>query len=211
MGQFLRIERHSELKSTVGFAISYFVYLWKMKIIFFILLMGMTCFLQAQQFVCKNGKVHFFSKAPLEDIEANTTQAVCALNTETGKIFAKIPVNTFRFKEKLMEEHFNENYLESDKIPYATLDAAIQEKIDYTKDGEYPITLTGMLNIHAVKKAYTINGKLTVKNGVPVVGTAEFSVVLVDHKIKIPKVVVMNIAEVIKVNTEFAFEQYQKP
>lgn len=164
----------------------------------------------AQQFVCKEGKVHFFSQAALENIEATTRQVVCALNTENGKVFAKIPINSFRFNEKLMEEHFNENYLESDKIPYATLDAVIQEKIDYTKDGEYPIKLVGTLDIHAVKKEYTINGKLTIKNGVPSIGTANFSVALVDHKIKIPKVVMMNIAEVIKVDVEFAFEKYEK-
>lgn len=170
----------------------------------------MCCFFgNAQQFVCKEGKVHFFSQAALENIEATTQQAVCALNTENGKIFAKIPINSFRFNEKLMEEHFNENYLESHKIPYATLDAVIQKKIDYTKDGEYPVTLTGTLDIHAVKKTYTINGKLSIKNGIPSLGTANFSVALVDHNIKIPKVVMMNIAEVIKVDVAFAFERYE--
>lgn len=181
-----------------------------MKTILSLLILSLCITTNAQQFVDKAGKVHFLSKSPLEDIEATSQQAVCALNTETGKVFAKIPINSFRFQNKLMEEHFNENYLESDKIPYATLDAVIKEKIDYGKDAEYPVTLVGALDIHGVKKSYEIPGKLSVRNGMPTIGIAKFSVALADHKIKIPKVVVANIAEVIQVDVNFTFELYRR-
>ena len=164
----------------------------------------------AQQFVAKNGKVHFFSKSPLEDIEATSSNTVCALNTSTQKVYAKIPVKSFKFTDKLMEEHFNENYLETEIFPNSVLDAVIVEKIDFTKDGVYDVTLKGTLDMHGVKKDREIKGKLTVQNGVPVSATADFIVKLADHKIKIPKAVVANLAEEIKVDINFAFEKYEK-
>lgn len=164
----------------------------------------------AQSFVDTKGKIHFFSKATIEDIEATSLQTVCALNTDSRKVFAKIPIKSFEFSDKLMEEHFNENYLESEKIPYATLDATIIESIDFTTDGVYDVTLAGTLDLHAVKKPLNIKGKLTIANGVPIKATADFIVALADHKIKIPKIVLMNIAETIKVDVAFNFTKYEK-
>ena len=109
-----------------------------------------------------------------------------------------------------MQEHFNENYLESDEFPTAVLDMVIAENLDFTKDGSYDVTLTGTLDMHGVKQPREIKGKLTIKNGAPVNATADFEVKLVDHKIKIPKAVIMNIAEKIKVDVDFTFEKYQK-
>jgi polyisoprenoid-binding protein YceI len=86
----------------------------------------------------------------------------------------------------------------------------IVENIDFTKDGTYDVTLKGTLDMHGVKQAREIKGKLTIKNGAPVRATATFIVKLVDHKIKIPKAVVMNIAEEIKVDVDFTLEKYQK-
>ena len=85
-----------------------------------------------------------------------------------------------------MEEHFNENYMESDKYEYSSLDGVIVENIDFTKDGVYDVTIKGTLEIHGVKVEREIKGKLTIKNGVPVNGTAKFDIKLADHKIKIP-------------------------
>ena len=164
----------------------------------------------AQQYACKSGKIHFFSKSPIEDIEAVSKNAVCVVNASTAKVVAKIPVKTFGFKDKLMEEHFNENYLETDIFPNAGFDAAIAEKIDYAKDGVYDVTLKGTLDLHGVKQPREVRGKLTVKNGQIANATADFNVKLADHKIKIPKAVVMNIAEEIKVDLNFDFEPYVK-
>ena len=109
-----------------------------------------------------------------------------------------------------MEEHINENYLETEIFPNSVLDAVIVEKIDFTKDGVYDVTLKGTLDMHGVKKDREIKGKLTVQNGVPVSATADFIVKLADHKIKIPKAVVANLAKEIKVDINFAFEKYEK-
>ena len=164
----------------------------------------------AQQFICTDGKTHFFSKAPLEDIEATSAKTVCAINTSTRKVFSKIAVQSFVFRDKLMQEHFNENYLESDKFPYSVFDAEIKEGIDFAKDGTYDVTLVGTLDMHGVKQNREIKGKLTIVNGAPVRATAEYFVKLKDHKIKIPNAVLMNIAEEIKVDVDFTFIKYEK-
>ena len=186
-----------------------------MKAILFSLLTAFVIQLSAQYkyantYACTKGKIHFFSSSPLEDIEATSNLAGCAFNTQTKKVYAKIQQASFVFKDKLMQEHFNENYMESEKYPYAILDMIIVEDIDYTKDGVYDVTLKGTIEMHGVKQEREIKGKLTIKNGAPVLATAVFDVKLVDHKIKIPKAVVMNIAEVIKVDVELVLEKYTK-
>ncbi len=164
----------------------------------------------AQQFVAKTGKVHFFSATSMENIEATTGSAVCALNTSNKKVVVKIRNTSFKFKDGLMEEHFNENYMESDKYEFSTLDGMITENIDFTKDGVYDVTIKGTIDIHGVKVQRDIKGKLTVKNGVPVNGSTKFDVRLADHKIKIPSLLGSNIAEVIPVDAEFNYEKYEK-
>lgn len=177
-------------------------------IIIIALLAGYT--VSAQQYVDKTGKAHFFSKTSMEDIEATTTSAVAILNTTTKKVLVKIKNNTFKFKDGLMQEHFNENYMESDKYEYSSLEAVIVENIDLTKDGVYDVTLKGTLDIHGTKVEREIKGKLTIKNGAPVNGTAKFDVRLADHKIKIPSLLGSNIAEVIPVDVEFNYVKYEK-
>ena len=177
-------------------------------VILFAVLIGYTS--EAQQFVAKAGKAHFFSATSMENIEATTTSAVCALNTSNKKIVVKIRNTSFKFKDGLMQEHFNENYMESDKYEYSSLDGAIVENIDFTKDGVYDVTIKGTLDIHGTKVDREIKGKLTIKNGAPVNGAAKFDVRLADHKIKIPSLLGANIAEVIPVDVDFNFEKYEK-
>lgn len=164
----------------------------------------------ADTYACQKGMVHFFSATAMENIDATTNSAICVLNTKTKKVFCKLKQSSFTFKDKLMREHFNENYMESDKFPVAQLDMVIVEDIDFTKDGTYDITLKGTLEMHGVKKEREIKGKLIIKNGQPVSATAEFMVKLADHGIKIPSIVGANIAEDVKTNVEFAFEKFHK-
>lgn len=161
-------------------------------------------------FVTTQGKVHFFSATPLENIEATTSKAICVFNTQTQKINAKILITSFTFKDKLMQEHFNENYLESDKYPHSIFNGEIVEKLDLSKDAELPVTIRGTFDIHGVELAREVKGVLTIKNGQPINATVKFDVHLVDHKIKIPKAVMLSIAEVIAVDLNFNFLPYQK-
>jgi hypothetical protein len=172
------------------------------------LLIGYTA--TAQQYVDKAGKIHFFSTTSMENIEATSSSAVAVLNTTSKKVVVKIRNSTFKFKDGLMQEHFNENYIESDKFEYSSLEAVITDNIDFTKDGIYDVTLKGTLDIHGTKVEREIKGKLTIKNGAPVNGSAKFDVKLADHKIKIPSLLGSNIAEVIPVDVDFNFEKYEK-
>lgn len=164
----------------------------------------------ASTFVCTNGKTHFFSSTPVENIDAVTEKSFCIVNTDSRKVTAKIPIRSFKFKKDLMEQHFNENYMETDKFPYAMLDAFITDSIDFTKDGEYDVNLKGAITIHGVKQERTIPGKVTIKNGLLHKATSVFMVKLADHNIKIPKIVFANIAEDIKIDLEYIFERYKK-
>jgi polyisoprenoid-binding protein YceI len=187
-----------------------------MKTIFSILLIAFAVCAFAQgdkyagSYICQDGRVHFFASTPFENISPVSNTAVCALNTQTKKVQAKVRMNSFVFANSLMQEHFNENYIESEKYPYGILEAEIVENIDYSKDGVYDITLKGTFEVHGVKQEREIKGKLTVQKGQPVSATAEFEVKLVDHNIKIPTAVVAKIAEVVKVDVNFKFKKYHK-
>jgi polyisoprenoid-binding protein YceI len=109
------------------------------------------------------------------------------------------------FEQPLMQEHFNENYMESEKYPNASLDGIIQEKIDYTKNGEYVATVKGKLTMHGVTKDIEVKGKLTVKDNV-IVMDAKFQAKLEDYKILLHK----NVAKVIDVTINSKLEPFEK-
>ena len=124
-----------------------------MKFFLIILFFLQIHFLQAQKFACRNGEITFFSKTIQEDIEAKSKEAIIILDTTTGKVYTKMLIKLFTFKKKLMQDHFNENYMESDKYPYGILAAKIMEPSPYYKDGIYHVTMEGNMEIHGVKKA----------------------------------------------------------
>jgi polyisoprenoid-binding protein YceI len=159
----------------------------------------------SQLYLGKAGETSFYSEAPLENITAVNKQVTAALKVETGDVAVKMQMNQFQFPNKLMQEHFNENYMESSKFPTGTFTGKIQEKIDFTKDGIYDVTTKGNLTIHGVKKERTITGKLTIK-GTTLTLVSNFDVKLVDHKIDIPTIVFAKIAEVIAVKNTINLE-----
>jgi hypothetical protein len=164
---------------------------------------------QGKTYVCETGKIHFFASTAVSDIEATSNTGGCTLNTQTKKISAKVAMQSFVFKLKKMQDDFNEDYAESTKFPDARLEAVIVSNVNFTKDGTYNVTLKGTFEMHGVKTDKVIQGKLTIKNGQPVNATAQFDVKLVDHKIKVPTIVVVKIAEVVKVDVNFAFTKLQ--
>lgn len=147
----------------------------------------------------RNATLGFFSSAPMEDIEAKTSRGASALNIKTKAVYFKVAINTFVFKKKMMQEHFNENYLESDKYPYAEFKGSITDNVDLTKAGTYSVNVAGTLTIHGVAKDYKTKGTITVGSG-NINANAKFNVSIADHKIKIPTLVVKNIAEVVEVS-----------
>ncbi|MCC8427152.1 YceI family protein [Mucilaginibacter sp. UR6-11] len=172
-----------------------------MKHISIILLAWLSIMNQTGQglYACKNAQISLFSSAPIEDIAAKTSSGTSVYNSATGDLIFSVAINTFKFPKALMQEHFNSDYLESDKYPRATFKGKIQEHPDLTNDGNYPITVTGELDVHNVKQTRTIPATLTVAGGI-ITMKAEFTVKCVDHHIDIPRLVFHNIAESIKIN-----------
>lgn len=169
------------------------------------LVMIMSHALMGQTYKSRSTQFTFFSQAPLENIKAQSNQGVSALNTNTGGIYFKVKIRSFQFRKGFMQEHFNEKYMESDKYPDAEFKGKINEVIDYKDEGVYPVTVTGDLNIHNVSKEYTVKATLEIKSGL-IKGESVFNVRVADHKIKIPKLVFRNIAEVVEVTVLVEYE-----
>jgi polyisoprenoid-binding protein YceI len=172
-----------------------------MKYISIILLAWMSINNQAGQdlYVSKNAKISLFSSAPIEDIKASSSTGASVFNAATGELAFSVAIRSFQFPKSLMQEHFNSDYMESDKYPRATFKGKIKENIDVSKDGTYPITVIGDLSVHGVTQNRSITGKLIVSGGT-ISMTSEFVVKCADHNIKIPSIVFHNIAESIQMN-----------
>jgi hypothetical protein len=155
-------------------------------------------------YACKNVEISLYSSAPIEDIAARTSSGTSVYNTATGDVVFSVGIPTFKFRKSLMQEHFNSDYLESDKYPRATFKGKIQEPVDATKNGTYPVTAVGELDVHGVKQSRTIPGTLTVNNGTLILSSA-FIVKCVDHHIEIPKIVFHNIAESIQMKVSATY------
>ncbi|ASU35162.1 YceI family protein [Mucilaginibacter xinganensis] len=176
-----------------------------MKHISIILLAWMMNFQAGQElYVCKNATISLFSSAPIEDIKASTSTGVSVLNTATGELNFSVAIASLKFEKSLMQEHFNSDYMESDKYPRATFKGKIAEKIDAAQDGTYPVNVTGDLTVHNVTAHRTIPGTLVIKGGV-ISMKSEFMVKCADHHIDIPRIVFHNIAETIKINVSATY------
>jgi polyisoprenoid-binding protein YceI len=162
---------------------------------------------QAQIFQTSSATVDFKSNAPLELIEAKSVRLKGAIDTQKKTFAFSIPIQSFQgFNSALQREHFNENYLESHTFPNATFTGKIIEDLDFNKEGTYTVRAKGRLFIHGVEQERIIKSKLQIKDGQFVVN-ADFSVLLEEHQIRIPKVVYQKIAEEIAVHIEATFEQ----
>lgn len=156
-------------------------------------------------FLADKMKVSFFSEARMENIEAtSTTASSAAINATNKDVVFKVSIQSFRFEHKLMEEHFNESYMESDKYPYAILKGKIMEDIDLTKEGKYNVTVEGTIDVHGIVKARKFTGTIENKAGRLFVD-AEFMLPVADHKIDIPNDKLSNISQTIKVNLHAEF------
>ncbi|MCF8230701.1 MAG: YceI family protein [Bacteroidales bacterium] len=176
-----------------------------------LLLLLMASSVTAQRYITKNGYIRFFSSTPVEDIKAHNRQVQAALNSETGEVVFKVLMKSFSFKKALMQEHFNEKFVESDKYPNSTLKGKITniDEIDFTKNGEYPAKVGGKLTIHGVTNSIKEEGTLTVEGGT-VHAQAEFMVTVADYDIKIPSSVRENIAKEVKVTVDCKLKKFKK-
>lgn len=176
-----------------------------MKIVFIcwvFLLVGAQWSTAQQKFKCTNGKVKFFSSAPLEDIEAISEKVSAIYNNQNGEVAAIIPISSFEFDNGLMQEHFNENYMESEKYPKASFSGKIEKPENNLPGTIFQTEVKGKLTIHGVTKERIIPLTLTYLEDGSVKVTSKFMVKVADHKIKIPSIVFQNIAEEVEVTLD---------
>ena len=159
---------------------------------------------QSYIFETRQGNITFFSSAPLEDIEAKNNKVISLLNVRNNEIAVRVPIKQFQFRNRLMQEHFNENYMESERFPYATFKGKINEKVDFSKPGTYNVTAAGDLNVHGVSRKRTLNGILRVTDSGMLLET-KFDIPLADHNIKIPRLVFNKIAERIAASVSISY------
>ena len=164
--------------------------------------------LSAQKYVTKNGMIRFYSEAPAEKIEAVNNQVNCALDASNGNLVFKVLIKSFEFEKALMQEHFNENYMESDKLPNSTFSGSIQNlsDVNFSKDGEYKVKVKGSLTIHGVTKEVEHEGNVIVEGG-KLKLVSVFTVKVKDYNIKIPNTVVNNISEDVEVTVEMKLDK----
>ncbi|WP_425421577.1 YceI family protein [Phaeodactylibacter xiamenensis] len=159
----------------------------------------------AKLYEVNEGSVYFRSDAPLELIEASSTELKGLINAEERTFAFSVPMSSFEgFNSPLQRVHFNENYMESKQYPNATFSGKIIENIDFTKDGLYTVRAKGQLNVHGIKRERIIRSELQVEEG-QIEVHANFTVLLAEHDISIPKIVHQKIAEEIAVEIRAVF------
>lgn len=181
-----------------------------MKKLFFLFSFLCSQSIQAQTiFIEKSGTVTFYSEAPLENIEAVHSGVNAILNTQTNELAFIVTIRGFKFAKELMQEHFNEKYLESDKYPKATYKCNILDSVNWGIPGNYEVSSKGILNIHGVDKEITEKGTFTL-TGNKINLKSEFKIAIADYNISIPKLLFQNIADTVLVKLDCNFEPFKK-
>ncbi|MBK8611134.1 MAG: YceI family protein [Chitinophagaceae bacterium] len=150
----------------------------------------------------KNGIISFTSETRIEKIKAINKKALAVIDLEHNKIEFAVLIGGFEFKKALMQEHFNENYLESDKFPKALFKGSFNQpnvSISINENKTQRIQVQGNLTLHGVTKEIAIFAIITVKNKI-ISAQADFSVLLTDYDIKVPSVVSENINKEVQIN-----------
>jgi polyisoprenoid-binding protein YceI len=161
-------------------------------------------FADGQMLMTKNATISFHSHTFLENIDAVNNNVMAVIDGTKKNIAFSLLMKQFDFPKKLMQTHFNESYVESDKFPKATFSGSYSENADLTKDGSYQINVNGKLTIHGVTKQVQIPAALTVKAGT-ITGTTTFKLNPADYNIDIPFIVRDKIEKenTVKVKTEW--------
>jgi len=176
------------------------------RIIFFLAITFLFMGASAQKYMTKTGFVGFFSHTPVEDIKGDNNQAASVLDISNGELVFQVLIKSFHFEKALMEEHFNENYMESEKFPKSTFKGKIVNlaSVDFSKPGKYDVTVEGDLNIHDVTNRISVKGEIEVLAG-GINATSKFNVVPEDYKINIPGVVREKIAKNLEVSVNMKY------
>ena len=174
-------------------------------------LMIISSLVFSQKYITKNGHIKFYSETPAETIEAHNQQVNSALDISSGDFVFKVLMKSFEFEKALMQEHFNENYVESDKFPNATFKGKVLNinRLDFEEEKTMDIEVEGELTIHGITQKIKAKGSFSVTNN-RIEANSSFYIDPADYVIKIPNTVIGNIAEQIEVTVAVTLDKYVK-
>ena len=180
------------------------------KLAVLLLLAALPIHGSAQKWFTRDAKVQFdaTAKSSPEDIKASTNSGALVIDQASSRLEASVLVKGFQFEKALMQEHFNENYMESTKFPKAQFKGKIDDpsKVVFDKDGTYATTVSGDLTIHGVTKAVTVPATFSVKKN-EIAVAATFAAVLADYGVSIPSLVADKLGKEAKIKIEGTLEK----
>jgi hypothetical protein len=181
------------------------------RLFLFFFFLNIVFAVSAQKYMTKNGYIGFFSHTPMEDIKGDNNQVAGVLDISTGEMVFQALIKSFHFDRALMEEHFNENYMESDKIPKSSFKGNITslQSVNFSTNGTYDVTVEGDLTIHGVTNKIITKGTIEVLTG-GINANSKFNIVPEDYKITIPGVVREKINKNLEVTVAMKFTPLEK-
>lgn len=167
-----------------------------------------TIGVNAQVYITKTGFIKFFSSTPAENIDGRNKAVNCAYDVKNNNLVFKVLIKSFEFEKALMQEHFNENYMESEKFPSANFSGKVTniKDVNFAKDGIYKVTVEGNLTIHGVTKKVSETGTFEVK-GDKLLVKAKFNVRQADYDIKIPAAVAKSFNDFMEVTVDVTLDK----
>ncbi len=177
------------------------------KTILLCLTLAWSLSVSAQKLSTRNAEISFFSETPVEDIDATNRQVSSILNLDNGQFAFLVPIKAFQFEKALMQEHFNENYMESGQFPTAKFTGEIADYngLDLTKDGSKQLVLKGTMTMHGVSKKIQQNVVVNIKNG-QLSLQSEFTILASDYAVEIPAAKADNISNSLAVKVNATYE-----
>ncbi|HEY0299019.1 MAG TPA: YceI family protein [Arachidicoccus sp.] len=169
------------------------------KIILCLLVCTVSYSLKAQKFFTRNGEISFNSKTPAETIQAENKQVLAIIDPEAKQVAFNLLIKGFLFQKQLMQDHFNEEVMESDKFPKASFTGKITDAIDLAKIGKYHVHITGQLTMHGITKPISAEANIDVSSSA-IKAACAFKVAYEDYNIKMPSVLQNNISKTIAIS-----------
>lgn len=157
----------------------------------------------SQRYMAEKGMISFFSDAPVEDITATNNNVTSIFTASTGAIAFSVPIGDFEFDKKLMKEHFNDKYMESNRFPRSTF-AGVISGYSMGTAGVQRVRAQGKLTIHGIVKEIDVPGSFEVSNGAVQMKT-RFNVLIADYGIKVPQLLFQNISDEIQVTVDLKY------
>ena len=161
------------------------------------------------RFFTKDAKINFNSSTPLEDIIAESNQATTFIDIDKNEVVFSVLTTSFKFRRALMEEHFNENYMESPKFPKAKFNGKIITSIDWKSEKLITADVKGQLTMHGVTKEVSFKVQITPGKS-KIVATAELKITPEMFNIAIPSAVRDKIAKEVTIKIDADYAPYQQ-